>query len=343
MKSKNTASICSMPLQPDVFASLKSLLAPVPAPADDGRLAQASELESEVQLAPPTGDDVQDVWSANVEVGPEAAKFAKLVFWQVVKAGDLARALRAHAEGESELKGLMAVTLHSVLAVGLTSLHSHSVAMTLNPFSVPLEVLEDVMVWKKHVQDLSMTLSFEYLHGLPRLSPQVLPSVLSKVAAAASHGGYNPTLGEREAAGFANVQQTLGRLAGDGIIEGPPWTITAKGSDLTRTCAALKVERRLLSTAQAGCSPHDMTAFKCCWNLRPQAGHISLLLQKSAGSCKQSSTFQKQRRCGIQPQESRTQCVCRIFWRCCCPQNMGKPCRISSLTRFTRPSWAHKR
>ena len=75
----------------------------MPAPADDGRLAQASKLESEVQLAPRTGDDFQDVWSANVEVGPEAAKFAKLVSWQVVKAGDLAKAPRAHAEGESEL------------------------------------------------------------------------------------------------------------------------------------------------------------------------------------------------------------------------------------------------
>ena len=53
-----------------------------------------------------------------------------------------------------------------------------------------------------------------------------------------------------------------------------------KGSDLTRTCAPLKVERRLLSRAQAGCSPHDMTAFEVLLELEAAVWTHRLVTKK---------------------------------------------------------------
>ena len=277
----NSDVFYSMPMQPGVFRTLISMLAPRSEPHADNFFQEGLQAEGGSDGQGPGHVSVSaegevsfrpqmDIWSSRSEVGPSAKPLREHVYWKVVKGESLARAPRAHAEGELSLKDVLAVTLHSASSadaknrivnvctspLSLKSLHSQEAVVTLNPRCLSLNALEGIVAWQPASDALSLSLSFEHMHKLPPSARKVLPGLLQKAKAATRCGGFHA--GKQP----PDVDSALAMLRADDVLQGPPWTFTQKGQALLETCAPLKCGSVVLKRAEAGTLPENMTRYQ---------------------------------------------------------------------------------
>ena len=301
----------SLPMQAGVFRTLKSLLAPLqasgPSPSFFEEGAESREPSREAGAADEapaitisaTGEvcfhGCLDLWAGRAEPGPDAGRLQDHMFFKVFKADSLKRAHRAHAEDEIDLKDVLAVTLHSASsadvekrivevctsAVSLQTLRSDEVVVTLNPQSLPFEILKRVVAWKaigseneSDTSSLSLTLSFEYLHTLPKEARRVLPQILQKVRSTSYVGGFRHG---KQSQHFVNA---LFRLKHDGLLSGPPWKFTDKGASCVQTCVPLKYNQPLLKRADGSLKPEDMSGYELMVELEASGWKHELVSRK---------------------------------------------------------------